>query len=334
MKLLALAFLLAVCVHAAERQPVVAKGAAKPVGPYTPGISAGDFFYVSGQGARDAQSQMPDGIAAQTRQCMENVKAIVEAAGLTMEHIVYTQIYLADINNYDAMNQVYTSYFKTPPARSVIGVARMPTDTPVEISAVAIRSGKRSALTVGSTAEASSAIKAGERAYISGVLGRRADTRRIPDSPSEQVKLAVQNLDTVLKQVNLKKLDFANIYITEKVLPADVAGVAKLAKTAVVVTTTSLPMGANVEITGFVAPDLEMAVATGTTEDVFNQLKSKLNLSNAVVGNVYIDDIDNFVAMNKVYASFFPADPPTRTTVQPTSKGPNKSNMISIISTK
>src|SRR5215207_2431568 len=119
---------------------VIAPPGPKPVGPYSPGIMAGDFLYVSGQGARDRDGRLPETIEAHVRQTLENVKAIVEAAGLTLEHVVYSQVYLASMSSHDAMERVWREYFpKQPPARAVLGVHRMPTDTPVEINAVALR---------------------------------------------------------------------------------------------------------------------------------------------------------------------------------------------------
>jgi Endoribonuclease L-PSP len=74
---------------AAQRR-VIAPPGRKPVGPYSPGIIAGDFLYVSGQGARDRDGRLPDTVEAQVRQTLDNLKGIVEAAGLTLEHVVYT----------------------------------------------------------------------------------------------------------------------------------------------------------------------------------------------------------------------------------------------------
>src|SRR6185295_11687151 len=80
----------------AEKRAIAPAGI-KPIGPYSPGILAGDFLYVSGQGGRDADGKLPDTIEGQARQTLQNVKAIVEAAGLTMEHVVYCQVYLTDM---------------------------------------------------------------------------------------------------------------------------------------------------------------------------------------------------------------------------------------------
>ena len=87
-------------VTAGTERRVIAPPGPKPVGPYSPGIVAGDFLYVSGQGARDRDGQLPAAVEAQVRQTLDNVKGIVEAAGLTMEHVVYSQVYLHDMAAY------------------------------------------------------------------------------------------------------------------------------------------------------------------------------------------------------------------------------------------
>src|SRR5262245_31306321 len=131
------AAMLAASVMLAEKR-VVFPATAKPIGPYSPGIFAGEFLYVSGQGAKRTDGQLPPTFEEQAKQCFENVKAIVETGGLTMEHVVYTQVYLNNAANYDAMNKVWAQYFagKIPPARATIGVHQMPGGTPIEISAV------------------------------------------------------------------------------------------------------------------------------------------------------------------------------------------------------
>ena len=89
---------------------------------YSPGVDAGDYVYISGQGPRRPDGSSPPTFDAQVRQALDNVKAIVESAGLTMEHVVYTQVYLEDIGQYGEMNRVFAEYFgKTPPARAVLG---------------------------------------------------------------------------------------------------------------------------------------------------------------------------------------------------------------------
>lgn len=124
---------------AAERKAIFPPGS-KPIGPYSPGIFAGDFLYVSGQGSRNASGSMGSTPEQSVRQCFENVKTIVTAAGLTMEHLVYLQIYLTPTVDYDVFNKVWGEYFtKNPPARATLGVYQIPGGTPVEMNAVAIR---------------------------------------------------------------------------------------------------------------------------------------------------------------------------------------------------
>src|SRR4029453_8844961 len=109
---------------------VIAPPGPKPVGPYSPGIMAGDFLYVSGQGARDRDGRLPDTVDAQVKQTLENVKTIVEAAGLTLEHVVYSQVYLASMSSHDTMDRIWREYFpKQPPARAVLVVPRRPPHT-------------------------------------------------------------------------------------------------------------------------------------------------------------------------------------------------------------
>ena len=108
-----------------------------PIGPYTPGTLAGGYLYVAGQGARRPDGTMPEAFDEQVRQTLENVKAIVQAAGLTMEHVVYMHVYMDNMQNFEAMNRTYASYFPKDATRAPRWAWRMP-GTPVEINAVAV----------------------------------------------------------------------------------------------------------------------------------------------------------------------------------------------------
>ena len=159
-----------------ERKIIVPVNGAKPVGPYSPGLLVGDYLYASGQGVRDKDGAMPESLAAQTRQCLENVKAIVVAAGLTMEHVVHMQLYLEKMSWLGEVDRVYAEYFpKNPPARVVIGTAKMPTDTTVEMTVVAVRDLKMKKIlalkSLKPLGHASSAVEAGDRVYLSAVYG-------------------------------------------------------------------------------------------------------------------------------------------------------------------
>ncbi|OCN01514.1 reactive intermediate/imine deaminase [Clostridium sp. W14A] len=114
--------------------------APKAIGPYSQGIQAGSLTITSGQLPIDPDTgALPDGIEAQTRQSLENCKSVLAAAGLGMENIIKTTVFLSDMNNFAAMNGVYGTFFEgTYPARSAVEVARLPKDALVEIECIAV----------------------------------------------------------------------------------------------------------------------------------------------------------------------------------------------------
>ena len=109
------------------------------IGPYSQGIDGGAVVITSGQLPLDpAAGAFPEGVAAQTRQSLLNVQAVLGEAGLTMDNVIKTTVFLKDMNDFGAMNQVYASFFeKDPPARSAVEVARLPKDALVEIEVIA-----------------------------------------------------------------------------------------------------------------------------------------------------------------------------------------------------
>ncbi|MDK2964599.1 MULTISPECIES: RidA family protein [Lacrimispora] len=110
------------------------------IGPYSQGVRGGDYVFVSGQLPIDPATGTFAGedIAAQTRQSLTNIKAILESGGLTMENVVKTTVLLKDINDFAAMNEVYATFFQGEcPARAAFGVAALPKDALVEIEAIA-----------------------------------------------------------------------------------------------------------------------------------------------------------------------------------------------------
>lgn len=111
------------------------------IGPYSQAIDAGAFVYASGQIPIDpATGTMPEGIKAQTAQSLANVKAILAEAGLTMDNVVKTTVFLADMSLFAEMNEVYATAFNAPfPARSAVAVKEIPKGALVEIEVIAIR---------------------------------------------------------------------------------------------------------------------------------------------------------------------------------------------------
>lgn len=112
------------------------------IGPYSQGIEGGSIVITSGQLPVDPVTGAfaEGGIAGQTRQSLTNVQAVLAQAGLTMENIIKTTVFLKDMNDFAAMNEVYATFFpENPPARSAVEVARLPKDAMVEIEAIAVR---------------------------------------------------------------------------------------------------------------------------------------------------------------------------------------------------
>lgn len=109
------------------------------IGPYSQAIAAGNWVYTSGQlGLNPETGDLVEGVQEQARQALNNVKAILEEAGASLEHVVKTTVFLKDMNDFAAVNEVYSTFFAEPyPARSAIEVARLPKDGLVEIEAVA-----------------------------------------------------------------------------------------------------------------------------------------------------------------------------------------------------
>ena len=108
------------------------------IGPYSPGIQAGNMVFLSGQLGIDPATGMPEGVEAQAKQSLANVEALLTAAGATFADVVKTTVYLADIADFAAVNEIYASKFEAPfPARSAFQVAALPAGGLVEIEVVA-----------------------------------------------------------------------------------------------------------------------------------------------------------------------------------------------------
>ena len=109
------------------------------IGPYSQGVKVGNLIFTSGQLPMNPQSgELVADIEGATQQSLDNVKAVLEAAGATMDNIIKIVVFLRDMNDFAAMNDVYATYFPNdPPARSAVQVARLPKDAILEIEAIA-----------------------------------------------------------------------------------------------------------------------------------------------------------------------------------------------------
>src|SRR5215468_8105765 len=226
-----------------------------------PAIDAGDYVYLSGQGPHAPEGTLPATFSDQ-------VKSIVEAAGLTMENVVYTQVYLEDITKYDELNKVWAEYFpKTPPARAVLGVARVP-DSPVQVNAIAVRDvkDKRAILPPNYHPDGpySPGMLTHDRLFVSSMQGRDPATGKVPDDPATQVDFALDGVEAVTKAagLDLRNMVFVNPYLTSavpmRVMNEHYARRFEFGNTPARATieVSSLPGGAHIEYTGVAVRDL------------------------------------------------------------------------------
>ena len=279
---------------AADPKVIVPANGVPLVGPYSPGLDTGDYVYVSGQGVRDSKSQMPAGIDAQTSQCIENVRGILAAAGLTLDNVVSVQLYLTDMKNLPVVEKIYQAAFVKNPARVTLIVPRMPTDTTVEITVVARKPNATA-----------------DRVFLPAVYGA-------------SLKEVDSKLDAELRKAGMTARNLVSVkrYVAGNPAPGfvPVFALPGAAKTATFAVASKTPL-ANAAYCEVVGSDPKGSIEVQTAS-VFGKLKAcleakGLTLSNAVATNVYLDDINDFAKMNAVYATFFPDQKPTRTTIQP-----------------
>jgi 2-iminobutanoate/2-iminopropanoate deaminase len=123
------------------KQQIATQKAPAAIGPYSQAIDAGAFVFISGQiPVNPATGEIPEGIKAQTTQSLANVKAILAEAGLTVDNVVKTTVFLSDMANFVPMNEVYAEVFTAPyPARSAVAVKELPKQVLVEIEVIATR---------------------------------------------------------------------------------------------------------------------------------------------------------------------------------------------------
>jgi reactive intermediate/imine deaminase len=373
---LLLPLLLPVLSFGADARAVTPASGPAPVGPYSPGVAVGEYLYISGQGARKADGSMPETFAEQVKQMLENVRAVVEAGGLTMEHIVYAQVYLEDMQKFEQMNAIYAQYFpKAPPARATLGVAKLP-GTPVEMNAVAVRylAVRKPVLVPGYDPRepVSPGVMTGDRLFVSAMRGRDLHTGAVPPDAAAQVDAALDGMKAVLVAagLSLSHMVFVNPYLTTQI-PARVMNKLYASRfefgntpARATIEVSSLPDGAQIEYTGVAVRDLSQrravrpknmppsptaspcvfagdtlycsaksAFIPGPNAGVYaatvehqvrqsmrnlldNLEEADMGLGDVVAANVYLDDISDFQAMNKIYAKYLKAPYPARTTVQ------------------
>lgn len=121
------------------KKVVVTDKAPGAIGPYSQGINVGDMFFFSGQiPVNPLTGEMPEGIEAQAKQSLDNVKALLESQGMDFSNVIKTTVFLADMNDFATMNGIYATYFVEPyPARSAVQVAKLPKGALIEVEVIA-----------------------------------------------------------------------------------------------------------------------------------------------------------------------------------------------------
>jgi reactive intermediate/imine deaminase len=267
--LVGLLFCSAVVAQAQAGAPTPHQESAKIRRVASPSVDAGDYIYISGQGPRGADGALPATFAAQARQALNNLKSVVEAAGLTMDHVVYTTVYLTDISQYAEMNRAFSEFFgKMPPARAVLGVAGLP-EPSIQINAVAVRNlaDKRavSPPNYKSDEPFSPGILTHDRLFVSAMPGTGPSGGKASDDPADQVDFALDQMKSVVEAAGLKlsHMVFVNPYLTAQipmhVMNQHYAQRFEFGNTPARATieVTSLPNGAKIEYTGVAVRDLK-----------------------------------------------------------------------------
>lgn len=124
-----------------KKEIISTSNAPAAVGPYSQAIKVGDFIFASGQIPFDPETNelVAEDIESQTRQVMKNVAAVLEAAGVTLDNVVKTTVFMKDMNDFNQVNEIYAEYFtENPPARSAVEAARLPKDVLIEMEVIAV----------------------------------------------------------------------------------------------------------------------------------------------------------------------------------------------------
>lgn len=317
--------------------------------PYSFGMRVGDTVYLSGQLGRNLETgTQPDGVAEQTRQAMENIGAVLAADGLGHEHLVKCHVYLASMDDYAGMNQMYGSFFTGRyPARTTVEIAGMPSGAAVQIACVAYAD--VSGISVvrppegalpGALGPYSPAVWAGDTLYLSGMGGQNPADGRVDDRVPAQVTQTLANIQTTLTSAGLgpEHVVSTHVYLTtpdagegfaEAFAAPFPAGTAPQPN---LVFLPRLPGGIKAELTFVAARRTDNRVYAHAVSEpgsdvdaqaraVFERLRAAVEEGGLVWGDValvqvYLADLADMQAVNAVFREWFPDQPPARSVVQ------------------
>ncbi len=361
----------------AQVRPIeIALGGKAANATHSAAIDAGDYVYISGQSGQRPDGSTPGRFEEQASQALEKIKTIVEAAGLSMKHVVYLQVYLEDINNYDQLNRVFAKFFPTtPPARAVLGVSRV-SESSIEINAVTVHDLSEIKAVIPPNYKSAEPFSPGiltrDRLFISAMQGRNPVSNTLPEDPAAQTELALDRLRSVVEAAGLKlsNMVFVNPYLTQKipmqVMNEHYARHFEFGNTPARATieVSALPNNAQIEYTGVAVRDLNLrravrpknmppsptaspCVFAGDTlycsaksgfipgphggvygnstaiqlrQTMRNQLdnleEASMDFSQVVSTTIYLDNLSDAEAFNKVYSEYFKIPLPARTLLQ------------------
>jgi reactive intermediate/imine deaminase len=235
-------------------------------------VDADDYIYISGQGPVRSDGSVPNDFEAQASQALENIKTVLAAAGseLSLENVVYVQVYLEDVSKYEQLNTVFAKYFPhTPPARAVLGVAKLPQPS-IEVTAVAVRNLAERKAVVPANFKSSEPYSPGmlthDRLFVSAMQGRDWQSGKVPDDPAAQVDAALDGMKAVVEAAGLQlaNMVFVNPYLTtkipSKIMNEHYARRFEFGNTPgrATIEVSALPGGAQIEYTGVAVRDLKL----------------------------------------------------------------------------
>jgi len=186
-------------------------------------IEGAGYVFVSGQGPMRADGSSPNSFPDQVRQTLDNIRLALQSAGLAPDHLVYLQVYLEDVQRVRELDEVFASYFpKDPPARAVLGVAKVPI-SPIQMNAIAVRDLQEKRAVAVPGAKPNKAFSAGmlthDQLFVSTMPGRDPVTGAVPQDPAPQVNLALDGVKSVVAAAGLTMahMVFVNPYMTSEI---------------------------------------------------------------------------------------------------------------------
>ena len=340
----AIASVLVCAVPASAQRRVIRPEGAPTDRPYSPGVQVGQTLYISGQLGLPGTGSTPAAMDQQARQAMDGVGAVLKAAGLGYQHLVKCHVYLANMDDYAAMNAVYGSYFTDRvPARTTVQAAALQAGAGIQIACIGYADLARISVVrppAGSLPAPlgpySPAVWAGDTLYVSGMGGQDPATKAVGESVEAQVTQTIANITTTLKAAGLgvSEVVWAQGYATR--LDEAAALQATLVKAVDsprgLVVLPRLPGPIRAELT-FIATrsrgsTVYVDAVTGAGDDVDAQARQAFGRLGALLTaggfgaqdvalvTVYLSDLADLPRMNAIFKETFPTDPPARVTIQ------------------